>query len=413
MPENLFDVLTSRGFIAQCTDAQMRERLENQVTVYAGFDPTADSLPLGDLVPIMCLAHVQRCGHRPLALVGGGTGLVGDPSGKTEARKMLAREEIDAYTQAIGAQVARFLRFDDSPTGAKLLNNADWLASLNWIDLLREIGPCFSVNRMLTMDSVKGRMEAGGITFLEFNYMVMQAYDFLHLFRAEHCTVQIGGQDQWGNIVMGLELARRLEEVSLAGLTVPLVTKADGGKFGKTEKGTVWLSGERTSSYDFYQFWRNSSDADVKRFLGWFTFLPMTEVDRLCAQGGETLNYAKEVLAYEVTALVHGVGAAEQAQDSARKAFGVQHDVSGDSLPHAVLPADELEAGIGIQALLVRAGLAASNSEARRLVMGRGVHLNDDVVEDPNLKVTTAAVRNSYLLLKVGKKRLFRFDIAA
>lgn len=411
MTDNLYDILSDRGFVAQCTDADIKKRFETPVTAYCGFDPTADSLHVGSLVPIMGLAHLQRCGHRPLVVVGGGTGLIGDPSGKTEARKMLTREDVDANARAIGAQIGRIVRFDNSHAGAKLLNNADWLAPLKWIDLLREVGVCFSVNRMLTMDSVKGRMDGGGITFLEFNYMVLQAYDFLHLFRAEHCTVQFGGQDQWGNIVMGMELARRLEDVSLAGLTFPLITKSDGGKFGKSEKGAIWLSAERTSHYDFYQFWRNTADADVKRFLGLYTFLPMTEVERMTSQGGEALNYAKEVLAYEVTALVHGKEAAEQSQDSARKAFGVKHDVTGDSLPHAKITAAELESGIGILTLLVRSGLTKSNSEARRLIEGKGVHLHDTVVEDPNMKVGTSALKEKYLLLKAGKKRLFRFDV--
>ncbi len=411
MTENLYDVLVSRGFVAQSTDAQIRERLDTSVTAYCGFDPTADSLHVGSLVPIMGLAHVQRCGHRPLVVVGGGTGLVGDPSGKSEARKMLTRDEVRANARAIGAQIARIVRFGEGPSDAKLLDNADWLADLGWIELLREIGPCFSVNRMLSMDSVKGRMEAGGITFLEFNYMVMQAYDFLHLWRSERCSLQLGGQDQWGNIVMGIELGRRLEDVSLAGLTFPLVTRADGGKFGKSEKGNIWLSAERTPPYEFFQFWRNSADADVKKFLGWFTFLPMTEVDKLCREGGEALNYAKEVLAYEVTTLVHGEAEAERARDSARKAFGVQHDVTGDAIPHGDLPTSELDAGIGLLALLVRSGLAASNGDAKRLVQGGGISLHDQRIDDPNLKVTAALVRDGYILVKAGKKRMYRFDV--
>jgi len=411
MSENLYDVLHSRGFVAQCTDAAIRERFEHPVTAYIGFDPTADSLHVGSLVPIMGLAHLQRCGHRPLVVVGGGTGLVGDPSGKTEARKMLSRADIDRNAAAIAAQIGRLVRFDASPTGAALLNNADWLDKLSWIDLLREVGACISVNRMLGMDSVKGRIEDGGISFLEFNYMVMQAYDFLHLWRTEHCSVQMGGQDQWGNIVMGLELTRRLEDAALAGVTFPLVTRADGAKFGKSEKGNIWLAAERTPPFDFYQFWRNTADADVRRFLGFFTFIPMAEVDRLTAQGGETLNYAKEVLATEVTALVHGRDAAEQAVDSARKAFGVRHDLSGDAIHHADLAASELETGINLVALVVRAGLASSNSDARRLVEGGGIQLNDARVDDPKAKVGTAAVRDGHVLLRAGKKRLFRFDV--
>ncbi|MBA3710387.1 MAG: tyrosine--tRNA ligase [Planctomycetes bacterium] len=412
MTDNLHDILSERGFIAQATETSLRERLQTPLSAYIGFDPTADSLHVGSLVPIMGLYWLQQCGHRPLVLVGGGTGLVGDPSGKTEMRKMLTREDIDGNARSIAAQIGGVVRFDTSPTGAKLINNADWLARLNWIDLLREVGPCFSVNRMLTMDSVKNRLESGGITFLEFNYMVMQAYDFLHLHRTEGCTLQMGGQDQWGNIVMGIELVRRLADVPVAGLTFPLVTKSDGGKFGKSEKGNIWLSRERTPVYEFFQFWRNAADADVRRFLGFFTLLPMGEVDRLTSAGGEGLNRAKEVLAYEATKLIHGKDEADRALEDAKRAFGAQHDVTGDSIPHAALAAAELESGLGVLALLVRAGLAQSNGEARRLVQAGGVRVHDRGIEDPNHKLTTADLVNGYLLLRAGKKRLFRFDVA-
>jgi tyrosyl-tRNA synthetase len=410
MPENLFDILTERGFVAQSTEAPdaMRARLAKPVTAYVGFDPTADSLHVGSLVPIMGLYWLQRCGHRPLALVGGATALVGDPSGKTEARKMLSREEIDRNAVAIAKQIGALVRFDGAPGGAKLVNNADWLAGLGWIQLLREVGPHFSVNRMLSMESVKGRMEAGGISFLEFNYMVMQAYDFAHLRRTESCTLQMGGQDQWGNIVMGIELARRQDGAEVAGLTFPLVTKADGGKFGKSEKGNVWLSPERTPPYDFYQFWRNAADADVRKFLGFFTILPMAEVDRLVA--GD-INAAKETLAYEVTKLIHGQGAADAAREDSRKAFGAAQDVTGDSIPHADLPAAELAAGIGLLALLVRGKLATSNSEARRLVEGGGVRIHDRAVTDPAAKVAASDAVDGYIVLRAGKKRMFRFDL--
>lgn len=411
MTDNLFDILTARGFVAQATDAAMRERLSRPVTAYIGFDPTADSLHVGSLVPIMGLAHLQRHGHKPLVLVGGATGLVGDPSGKTAMRQMLTRDDINYNAQAIARQIGAVVRFDDSATGARLVNNADWLADKNWIDLLREVGPCFSVNRMLTMDSVKGRMENGGISFLEFNYMVMQAYDFLHLNRAAGCTVQMGGQDQWGNIVMGIDLGRRLADADLAGLTFPLVTKSDGSKFGKSEKGNIWLSAERTPVYEFYQFWRNTADADVARFLNLFTFLPTDEVVALTAAGGEQLNRAKEVLAYEVTQLIHGTAAATDAQDSARRAFGAGHDVTGDAIPHADLPAAELAAGIPIPNLLVRGELAKSTSEARRLIQGGGVSLHDRKIDDPNHSVTPADMVDGYVLLRAGKKRLFRFDV--
>ena len=358
----------------------------------------------------MGLAHLQRCGHKPLILIGGATALVGDPSGKTESRKILTRDEVDANSRSIAAQIGRLVHFDASPTGATLMNNADWLGQLNWIEMLREIGPHFSVNRMLTMDSVKGRMEHGGITFLEFNYMVMQAYDFLHLHRTQKCLLQIGGQDQWGNIVMGIELGRRTVGAELFGLTLPLVTRSDGGKFGKSEKGNIWLSAERTPIYEFYQFWRNCADGDVRRFLGYFTFLAMNDIDQLTSQGGEALNYAKEVLAFEVTALVHGSAEAEKARDSARKAFGVQHDVTGDAIPHGTIPTAELEAGISVVSLLVRAGLAPSNGDAKRLIQGGGVSIHDQRVDDITRKVTTADLHQRFILLRAGKKKLYRFD---
>lgn len=411
MPDNLYDVLQARGFIAQCTSEQLRERLFAPTVAYCGFDPTADSLHVGSLIPIMGLAHLQRCGHKPLVLVGGATALIGDPSGKTEARKMLTRAEVDANARAIAAQVGRLVHFDNSATGALLVNNADWLGRLNWIELLREIGPHFSVNRMLTMDSVKGRLEHGGITFLEFNYMIMQAYDFLHLHRSAGCSLQLGGQDQWGNIVMGIELGRRSVGAELFGLTLPLVTRADGGKFGKSEKSNIWLSAERTAPYDFYQFWRNCDDGDVQRFLGYFTFLAMNDIEQLTSQGGEALNYAKEVLAFEVTTLVHGNAEAELARDSARKAFGVHHDVTGDAIPHGVLPVADLETGVSVVSLLVRAGLAPSNGDAKRLIQGGGVSIHDQRVDDLTRKVTTADMQQSFVLLRVGKKKLYRFDV--
>jgi tyrosyl-tRNA synthetase len=411
MPENLYDLLSSRGFVAQSTDAEMRKRLESPVTAYIGFDPTADSLHVGSLVPIMGLMWMQRCGHKPLVLVGGATGLVGDPSGKSAMRQMLTREDIDRNAQAIAKQIGSVVKFGDGPSDAKLVNNADWLANLNWIEMLRAVGPHFSVNRMLTMDSVKGRMENGGITFLEFNYMVMQAYDFAHLYKAHHCTVQMGGQDQWGNIVVGIELGRRTADADLAGLTFPLVTKSDGGKFGKSEKGNIWLSAERTPVYEFFQFWRNVSDADVAKFLGFFTTLPMDEVKTLTEHKDQRINDAKSVLAYEVTKLIHGQAAADQALADAKKAFGAAHDVTGDSIPHADIPASELEAGAGLLALLVRANLATSNGDAKRLIQGGGVSIHDTRIDDIQRKVTTADVKDAHVLLKAGKKKLFRYDV--
>ncbi len=414
--DNLYDVLSRRGLVSQVTDEKIRERLSEPVTLYIGFDPTADSLHVGTLVPIMVLAHAQRCGHKPIAVVGGATALVGDPSGKTESRKMLSREDIDYNARCIAGQIANIVEFnrpgEESPAGAVMVNNADWLTKLSWIELLRDYGAHFSVNRMLTMDSVKSRLDAeSGLTFLEFNYMVMQAVDFLHLYKSLNCTVQMGGQDQWGNIVMGIELGRRVAGADLAGLTMPLVTKSDGGKFGKSESGNVWLDPKRTSPYEFYQFWRNTPDVDVKRYLGFFTFLPIEQVNELGALEGVEANKAKAVLAYEVTRLVHGQGEAEKAKDSAGKAFGATQDVTGEAIPHGALAASELGAGIGVVQLLVNAGLAKSNGEAKRLVTGGGVRVHVRVVSDIGQRVTPADVKNGYVLIRVGKKRLFRFDV--
>ncbi|MEM9414432.1 MAG: tyrosine--tRNA ligase [Planctomycetota bacterium] len=411
--DNLFDVLQSRGLVAQCTDDKIRERLSKPVTAYIGFDPTADALHVGSLVQMMLLAHVQRCGHKPVALVGGATGLVGDPSGKTDARQMLTPETINHNAQCIAKQIGKVVRFGDGPTDAKLANNLDWFGSMGWIDMLREVGARMSVNRMMSMESVKGRMtgEGEGISYLEFSYMLMQGYDFAHLYKHHGCTLQMGGQDQWGNIVIGIDLARRLHDADLAGLTTPLVTKSDGGKFGKSEQGNVWLDKTRTSVFDFFQFWRNVSDADVGRFLGFFTFLPMDEVNELASAQGKAINESKVRLAYEVTKLVHGEDEARAAQDSAAKAFSASADMTGDAIPSAALDLAELEAGLGILALLVRAGLAKSNSEARRLIQGGGVRLGENKVEDPNRTLTAEDTIDSTLLLRVGRKRMFRFDV--
>ncbi|QDU71171.1 tyrosine--tRNA ligase [Mucisphaera calidilacus] len=407
---NLYDVLSERGLVAQSTDAEIRKRLEQPVTAYIGFDPTADSLHVGSLVPIMVLAWLSRCGHKPLVLVGGATGLVGDPSGKTESRKMLTREQINANAEAIAAQIGRVVPFGDGPDEATLVNNADWLEPLTWIELLRDVGSRVSVNRMLSMESVKGRIDSeSGISYLEFSYMIMQAYDFAHLNRTHGCTVQMGGQDQWGNIVMGVELGRKLHDAELAGLTMPLITKPDGGKFGKSEKGNVWLDAERTSPYEFYQFWRNTPDAGVGPYLRYFTFLPMERVRELETAEGRELNAAKEVLAYEVTKLIHGEAAAEQAQADSRKAFGASQDVTGDSIPHETIETGDL--GL-VRDLLVRSGMAKSNGEAKKLIQGGGVRVGESKVADINHTVGVDDAPNGYLLLRVGKKRLYRFDLS-
>ncbi|MEM6854882.1 MAG: tyrosine--tRNA ligase, partial [Planctomycetota bacterium] len=390
---NFYDVMAERGLVAQCTDSEdgIRKRLSSPVTAYCGFDPTADSLHVGNLVPIMGLAHLQRCGHRPLVVVGGATGMVGDPSGKSEARNMLDEPTLRHNADAIAKQIGRFLRFsdgntpsDDDPTGALMVNNYDWIGPLTWLEVLRDVGSKMSVNRMIGMESVKQRMagDGDGISYLEFSYMLLQAYDFTHLFQGHRCTLQIGGQDQWGNIVMGIELGRKLHDADLAGLTFPLVTKSDGGKFGKSEAGNVWLDAERTSPFEFYQFWRNVSDADVGRYLGYFTFLPMDEVNTLASAEGKAINESKVRLAHEVTKLVHGEDEANAARDAASKAFSAAADTSGDSIPSATLSADELAAGPSVLDLLVTAGLAKSKGEARRLVQGGGVKVHDTKIAD-------------------------------
>ncbi len=437
MPEvsdNLYEVLHRRGLIAQATAEPevLRRRLDaataGPIAGYIGFDPTADSLHVGSLMPIMLLAHLQRCGHTPVVLLGGATAMIGDPSGKTQSRQMLSREQIDANAMAIAEQIGRIVPFGQGETGAQLVNNADWLGGREYIDFLREVGPHFSINRMLSMESVQGRLESGGLTFLEFNYMVMQAYDFVHLHQTRGCTLQLGGQDQWGNIVMGIELDRRLRAArgdapedpgsdgfGLVGITTPLVTKADGSKFGKSEAGNIWLSRERTPVFEFYQFWRNVADADVRRFLACFTFLEMEEVGDLAAAEGAAINAAKERLAHEVTRLVHGDADADAAHDAARRAFagggGAAGDVTAESIPSGKLARGELDAGVGVVMLLTRAGLASSNGEARRLIQGGGVRVGGEVVEDVSLTLTSEHADEGYILLRVGKKRLFRWDV--
>jgi tyrosyl-tRNA synthetase len=404
--------LQARGLVAQMTDhSGMATRLASPLTVYGGFDPTADSLHVGHLVPVLTLARMQRAGHRPLLLVGGATGMIGDPSGKSDARRMLTREDILANTAALKTQLSRLIVLGDGPGDARLVDNADWFGGMGWIEMMRTVAPHFSVNRMLTMDSVKGRLESG-ISYLEFSYMIMQAYDFVHLYRTQGCTLQVGGQEQWGNIVMGIELGRRTADADLAGLTLPLVTKSDGTKFGKTESGAVWLDPQRTSVHQFYQFWRNVADADVRRYLLQFTTVAVDDIERRTTDGGAALNEAKELLAWEVTRIVHGEGAADGARDSARRAFGAG-DVGGDAIPHGPVTEAELAAGIAVVALLKRAGFAQSNGEARRLIEGRGVSLNDNLVEDPARLASTADLVEHRLVLRAGKKRLYRFDLAA
>ena len=396
-----------RGFVHQCTDLEaLDERLnENRVIAYVGFDCTADSLHVGHLVSIMLLRLWQRCGHKPIVLMGGGTTRIGDPSFRDTARPLLDDAEIGRNMAGIRKVFAKFIGFGDGPTDAVMVNNADWLDQLRYIPLLREVGRYFSVNRMLTQDSIRLRLEREQpLSFLEFNYPILQAYDFIELGRRFGCEVQIGGSDQWGNIVGGVELGRRLDGRTLYGLTTPLLTTASGDKMGKTAQGAVWLNAERLSPYEYWQFWRNTEDADVGRFLRLFTELPLEVISRLEALTGGDINEAKKALATEATALAHGREAADAAAETARAVF--EEGGSGEELPQTALPRDLFERGIAIFELLSRAGLAASNSEARRLIRGGGARINDTVIKDEKRTVGLADLGpDGAVKLSAGRKR--------
>jgi tyrosyl-tRNA synthetase len=401
---DLLRELEARGFIHQCTDAEALDALaaREPITGYIGFDCTADSLHVGNLVSIMLLRTMQRTGHRPLALVGGGTTKVGDPSGKDESRQLLTEERIAANKAGISRSLAKFV--DLSPGAGILADNAEWLDQLRYIPFLRDFGTHFTVNRMLTFDSVRLRLEREQpLTLLEFNYMVMQAYDFLELARRYECRLQMGGSDQWGNIVNGVELGRRIDNRHLFGLTTPLITTAAGEKMGKSAGNAVWLNEDRLAPFEYWQFWRNADDADVPRFLRLFTELPLDEVDRLGRLQGAEINEAKKVLAFEATRLCHGLDAAEQAASAARAVFEGGDDAL--SLPVVSCDAARLETGLPVLELFFLAGLASSNSDARRLVRGGGARLNDERVEDETMLVTQSALRDGQLKLSAGRKR--------
>ena len=422
-----FDTLSERGFLYQVTSAEgLQSRLaRGQTTYYVGFDPTADSLHIGHLLPVMAMRWLQLHGHRPIALVGGGTAMVGDPSGKTEARPILSVEEIESNAGKIKQQLSRFLDFS-SDSKALLLNNADWLAGLNYIEFLRDIGKHFSINRMLAAESVKLRLEAG-LSFLEFNYMLLQAYDFYILKRDFECDAQLGGQDQWGNIVAGVDLTRRMLGAEVFGATFPLLLKGDGEKFGKTAEGAVWLDTDRTSPYDYYQFWRNIDDTDVCRLLAFFTSLPMAEVERLGALPSPGINRAKEILAFEATQLAHGFDEAAKAYLAAGDAFGfadahstiptssriteIRTEGVEAELPTCHVALGEVQDGIWIVKLFSDSGLCSSNSEARRLIKGGGAYLNDERITDDQRVVTPDDVRDRQVMLRAGKKKLMRVAI--
>jgi len=397
---NVFDTLKERGFIAQCTnEAELRELFDKErVTFYIGFDPTADSLHAGHFLALMAMAHMQRAGHRPIALVGGGTGTVGDPTGRTDMRKMLTDEDIEHNCECFKKQISRFIDFSDGK--ALMVNNGDWLRKLNYIDLLRDVGACFTVNRMLAAECYKQRWEKG-LTFLEFNYMVMQAYDFLELNRRYGCKLEMGGDDQWSNIIAGVELNRRKQNVQVYGLTNQLLTKSDGKKMGKTAGGALWLDANKTSPYEFYQYWRNVDDADVEKCLSLLTFLPMEEVHRLGALEGSKINEAKSVLAYEVTKIVHGEEEANKAKKSAEALFGG----AGNA---ADMPEVQAASGKKLLDVLTEGKVFASKGEGRRLIKQNGLSLNDVKVTDADYVLQNSDFTDGEAIVKKGKKKYYK-----
>ncbi|SMC27989.1 tyrosyl-tRNA synthetase [Desulfacinum hydrothermale DSM 13146] len=423
---NVLDILVARGFVEQITDAEgVRRHLENPVSCYIGFDPTADSLHVGSLVPILALAHLQRHGHRPIVLVGGGTGMVGDPSGKTEMRKLLTREQIRRNVEALQAQLARFIRFEDGQ--ALILDNGDWLLDLNYIEFLRDIGRHFSVNRMLAAESYRMRLETG-LNFIEFNYMLLQAYDFYYLASHYDCFVQMGGNDQWGNIVAGIDLIRRKMSKEAYGITFPLLTTATGAKMGKTAEGAVWLSAEKTSPYEFFQYWVNVDDRDVERFLKLYTFLPLEEIRVVEGLEGRELNACKTILAYEVTRIVHGRQEALKAYEGAAKVFG-RRALPADLLPSSSIPRDlkvdegaavpstsvsqeELEPGIPAFELFARVGLCDSKSAARRLIQQGGGYIDGKRIASFDQPIGLTDLKDGSALLRAGKKKVHRICVA-
>jgi tyrosyl-tRNA synthetase len=425
--KSAYDILKERGFIEQVTDEALIKKLfaAGKVTCYIGFDPTATSLHIGSLVPIMALAHMQTNSNKPIALVGGGTGLIGDPSGKTEMRQVLTREQIDFNAQCLGKQLSQYLNFSDKK--ALLLNNADWLTKINYIEFLRDVGRHFSVNRMLAAESYKIRLEKG-LNFIEFNYMVLQAYDFLHLFQKYGCTLQMGGNDQWGNMLAGTELIRKIAGKDAHAVTFPLITTSLGHKMGKTEKETIWLDGNLTKPYEYYQYWVNCDDADVERFLKLFTFLPLEEINVVKKLTDAQMNMAKAVLAFEATRITHGAEAAEAAWRASMEAFH-SRPVDSDLFPTSTIPRTasesdtsaiprykvsqkDLEAGILISSICAKAGLTKSMSEAKRLIEQGGIYINDRQVKSADEKILVSDFRGSNeLRVRKGKKKYLIIEI--
>jgi len=406
---NVYDIYKKRGFIEQVTDERLlRDLLNRPISCYIGFDPTAKSLHVGSLLPIMSLAHMQREGHRPIAVVGAGTALVGDPSGKDEARPVMTREEIDINAEGIKKQLSRFIDFTDGK--ALMVNNADWLAPLNYIDFLRDIGRHFSVNRMLAAESYRQRLESG-LSFLEFNYMLLQAFDFWYLFKHYDCILQMGGNDQWGNILAGVDLTRRLEGKVIHGLTFPLITVANGQKMGKTHKGSVWLDPALTSPYEYYQYWINTDDRDTKRFLCCFTFLSMHEIEELCKAGDQGLRRAKEVLAYETTKICHGREEADRVRRAAGRLFGKKAGDDLDGVPTYSMTREELGEGVEAYILFQDTALCTTRSQARRLISQGGGYVNGERIPSFETKIGPDNIKNNSILLRAGKKRYLRVII--
>ncbi|MBZ9636795.1 tyrosine--tRNA ligase [Clostridium sp. FP1] len=403
---NVYDTLYERGYIKQLThEEEIRKILDTgKVTFYIGFDPTADSLHIGHFIAMMFMAHMQRAGHRPIALVGGGTAMIGDPSGKTDMRKMLTKEEIDYNISCIKSQLSKLIDFSDGK--AILENNADWLLNLNYVEFIRDIGVHFSVNRMLTAECFKQRLEKG-LSFLEFNYMLMQGYDFLVLNQKYGCTMQLGGDDQWSNIIAGMELIRRKESKSSYGMTCALLTNSEGKKMGKTENGALWLDADKTSPYDFYQYWRNVADSDVKQCLSLLTFVPMEEVRQLSALKDEKINEAKKVLAFEVTKLIHGEEEAIKAQTAAEALFGGGANMS--TVPKVSIPLDMKS--VGLMDILVYTKVVPSKAEARRLIEQGGLTVNGRKIEDKNETLLDSDFKDASVLIKKGKKKYYSLII--
>ena len=405
----MLEDLKERGFFQQSTHPEeLAKRLkEDRICCYVGFDPTADSLHVGHLIPLMGLAHMQRGGHQIIALMGGGTAMIGDPSGKTELRKMLTEEQLQSNIEGILPQMERFLDFSGD---ALLVNNSKWLRDLNYIDFLRDIGRHFSVNRMLSFETYKIRLETG-LSFLEFNYQLLQAFDFLELNRRYNCTLQMGGDDQWANIISGTDLIRRVERKDAFGWTYPLLTTSSGKKMGKTEKGALWLDPKRTSAYEYYQYWVNTEDTDVEKFLALFTFLPMSEVRQLGQLQGADIREAKQRLAFETTALIHGKETALQAQEAAQSLFSGDGKSDKSNVPSTTIAADNFSAGLDIFESFLQTGLCKSKGEARRLQAQGGVYVNDERIDNPEYCLGKTDLQDGEILLRAGKKRYHRLII--